>query len=281
MPTANNLWRRTFVAVVSVALSVAALDVAPASATLTEEATDVVKSVAAPITVPSAPSLPSADPPSIPIPAPPPPAPPPPAPPPVAAPAAPESPAPALAAVPRAASEAVSRTAPPPSGAGVPAGRPEDDSGAPAAAVVGGGEDALSARTAPRASATPSTPATIGPAKVAPRRRWLARVWPAIALGRNGPLPAALARLADGRPLAISDAVRLLVLGIDRAGGAASAEAAPAPAAHHLAPSSPFAPGSALAPNDREFVLFVSFYFAAVLAALAATLWARLRARYR
>jgi hypothetical protein len=121
-------------------------------------------------------------------------------------------------------------------------------------------------------------PVSIGTARAAPLHQWLARIWPAIELGGRDKEPAlpilpALARVAGA--LRASHAAQLGVLGIGRASDS------PVPAGNAIAPSNRFGADSGLVPSDRGFALFTTFYFAAVLALLASTIWTRLRARYR
>jgi hypothetical protein len=68
----------------------------------------------------------------------------------------------------------------------------------------------------------------------------------------------------------------LLVLGIAQARGD------PLPSEHPATPDSSFAAsGNALVSAGRESTLFITFYFAAMLALLTSTIWVKLRARYR
>jgi hypothetical protein len=113
-------------------------------------------------------------------------------------------------------------------------------------------------------------------------RRWLARVWPAIALGRNG--AALLAKLEDKPWLTLADVAQLLVLGAIGTSGdlvSASADPASSPSGHATAPADPpTAPNNSLAPRGREITFFVIFSFAALLALLVSTLWVEIRSKY-
>jgi hypothetical protein len=273
---------RISVVLAGLALNAAAFGATPAPASLVGEVEGTVRSVVPPVTVPTAPPP---DPAPAPSTSPSPPA---------AAPAAPQVPVELPAKVAgsvaggdtaEAAKEATSpaREDSRAVAGGSDAIAPPDEGGARAApsgsGAAGGGDAASGARTVAPKRAAREAPPAIRPAKAAAPWRWLARVWPAIELGRDGPAPALLAKLEDGRPLALSDAAQLLVLGIDQSSGES---AKPALAAHPIAADPPpTAPYGGLAPDDRGFALFVIFYFAAVLAALASTVWTKLRTRYR
>ena len=277
----NRLRRcRVPVGMICGALSAVALGAAPASAALPVEVTEAAKSVATPVTAPIAQSLPQAGQPSIPA----------------AAPTAPQNPvklpaettppardATAAATVTPVENAAKQVTSATDSGGGSTRqsgdGTNASASDASDAGPIGGG--AFAPGTTRRERATPSAPAAIRPAKAAPQRRWLARVWPAIELGRGQPdlavLLAALVNRGGARPLTVSDAARLFVLGISRASGDPAAAQRSA-----AAPNAPLgAPDGALGPADRESLLLIVLYFATVLALLASTIWTRLRAWHR
>jgi hypothetical protein len=119
-------------------------------------------------------------------------------------------------------------------------------------------------------------PPSIRSARVAPFPRWLARIWPAIALGRDG---AARVRGQDALSLSVSDVARLLLagaLGVSASGGDLTAAA---PATTPDAPSS-VGPRASLVPGGREITFFVIFSFAALLAFLISAVWVEVRSKY-
>ncbi len=292
--TATPLRYRIPVAVVGVVLSAASFGVTSASATLSGDVTGVVGSLVPPATVPVAPSPPSPPPPATP-----------PAP---TAPAVPQVPVKLPTGV-MPASSPSSSPAPAPSGnttevpspaadvpsvggttgaarkaaSSVPSGETsvrQSDRGASApTSEVGATEvDARTSGAPRRKLAAASAPPSIKTGRAAPLRRWLARVWPAIALGPDGASPAQWGdRRPEGtRPPTVFDAARLLLLGIARASGD------PAPSENPARPSaSPAAPNDGSLPGGREITSFVIVSFAALLALLASSVWVELRARYR
>jgi hypothetical protein len=282
MATKHPMRYRIPVALAGVALNAAAFGVGSASATLLEEVAGAAKSVAPPVTVPAAPSLPSTAPPSTP-------------PAPVAAPVAPQAPAKLPTSVTQTSSPSSTEVSSPvadvpsaggvtgapkkatsPTGSGEALARQSGHGASASTSEVGtAGGAALTSGRAPRKPSAPSAPPSIRSAEVAPLRRWLARVWPAIELGRG---EAVLAKWEDTRtrPLTVFDPPRLFLLGIARASGD------PTPSEHSATPNDPLAgPNSAPVLAGREITLFVIFSFAALLALLVSTVWAELRARYR
>jgi hypothetical protein len=284
-------------------MSVATFGVTSASASLSGDVARTVGSVVSPVTAPAAPSLPSAQP-STP---PPPEAPQAPATPPVTATSPPPPSPPAnlasgatkavdsvtgvlgdggkasggVTGSPSKAATTVSsasrEVAPSASGNGgsVPL-QGGSRASAPSAGAGAAKDDPLPAGTAPRRLAGPSAPPSIESARAAPLQRWLARVWPAIELGRDG---SALATWEGGPPRTALDVVaRLLVMGAARA----SATADPTLSAHAArsdAAARP-APVGIPVPDRREITFFVIFSFAALLALLLSTLWVEVRSKY-
>ncbi len=261
-------------AVAGIVLCAWALGADSASASLVGEVEATAASVVAPVTAPITQSLPQAVPPSTPA----------------AAPAAPQIPVklPAEVKPPptpaatndTAASPAENAPKPVTHSAGSEGGLPRQRSGdgaesAPAGDPAGGGAPA--AETAQPKRATSAAPVSVRPAKAAPRHRWLARVWPAIELGRVNPVLAALlAVLVKGegaRPLRASDAAQPHVLGISRASGdPALAE----PSTQAGAPDY-----GSVSKGEEFFTLLIILYFATMLALLVSTMWGRLRVRHR
>ncbi len=259
-------------AVAGIVLCAGALGADSASASLVGEVEATAASVVAPVTAPITQSLPQAAPPSTPA----------------AAPAAPQipvklpaevKPPPTPAATNDTAASPV-EIAPKPVtySVGGDGGRPHqsgDGAGesAPAGDPAGGGTRAVG--TAQRKHATSAAPASVRPAKAAPRHRWLARVWPAIELGRVNPVLAALlAVLVKGEgagALTASDAAaHPHVLGISRASGGDAALAEPSTHAD--------APDYVSVPKGGEFfTLLIILYFATMLALLVSPMWGRLR----
>jgi hypothetical protein len=119
-----------------------------------------------------------------------------------------------------------------------------------------------------------SAPPSIGSAQAAPLRRWLAYVWPAIALGRNGEV---LAKGETLPPLTLAGVARLLVMGATRA----SSGGDPRPSAHAVTPEGPrAAPNGTLVPGGAEITSFVIFSFVALLALLISAAWMEVRSKY-
>jgi hypothetical protein len=288
--------------VLGAAMAVATFGVSPASASLTGEVVGAAGSVVKTVAAPAAPSLPSA---KEPLP------PPPPAPPPVS-PSPPPPPAPdpvptvaggakkvvdsvvdvvahgdaagaskkAITEAPGASKEADKPVLPsaPDSGASAQLGgagaRLGDDARAPSAKAGAAENDAQVPGTAPRRLAAGGAPPSIRSAREAPLRRWLARVWPAIALAGDSP---ASARLGDALALTVVDITRLLLSGTVRAdagGVLGAAENANAANASRTGPV-----GIPL-PGGREITLFVIFSFVALLALLLSTVWVEVRSKY-
>ncbi len=136
-------------------------------------------------------------------------------------------------------------------------------------------DDATMPGAAPRKLTAHRAPPSIGSVRVAPLRRWLARVWPAIELGRAR---VALARLLEGAPpLPVSGVTRSLSIGIVRA-SAGGDPTLSEPAATPSPP--PTAPRNSLVPGGREVTFFVVFSFVALLALLVSTLWVEVRSKY-
>ncbi len=147
------------------------------------------------------------------------------------------------------------------------------------APTPGGGSvvaDAPSSRSTPRMLGERPAPPSVGSARPAPLRRWLAYVWPAIALGRNGE---ALAKGETLPPLTLAGLARLLVMGATRASG--SGDGDPMPSAHATPPDVPrAAPNGTLVPGGAEITSFVIFSFAALLALLISAAWMEVRSKY-
>lgn len=125
-----------------------------------------------------------------------------------------------------------------------------------------------------RKRTAPGGALSVEPARIALLRRWLARVWPAIALGSDG---AILAELEGMRPLARSDVARMLLT------GTAPLQGVLARSAHLQSPKAPVATADGISlRTGLEISLFVICAFAVLLAVLGSSLWVELRAaRYR
>jgi hypothetical protein len=303
MPFEQCPWRRT--ALAAGAFLIASVLSAPLAA-----ATPIGKAVGNPAAaVPSLPASPSATP-SLPSAAPPatPPAPP------VATPATPKAPAnlpPKATPAPSPSPTSPRGTAtpsPPPTGSGVdvpadvpaverrargtakavgsvPSAAKETLEGAAPSRIAGGrapilqnGQDAGASEAAPRAIGGSSTPPSIRAAEVAPLRRWLARIWPAIPLG-GGAGSGWAARLIAGdlfRPPAAAIARLLsLVPPITRAPGDSPFAGHPG-AANAPQPDLP----NPLAGTDGTKIVYLAV-LAVLLALLAFTIWREFRSALR
>ena len=131
------------------------------------------------------------------------------------------------------------------------------------------GDGALASGAVPRKLAPPS----LGSARAAPLRRWLAYIWPAIALGRDR---AALARAEDAPPLIEAAVTRLLTMGATHPG----ANGDPTLSGPVGPRDDPPVADDTLVPGGREITFFVIFSFAALLALLISTIWVEARSKY-
>jgi hypothetical protein len=282
----RRLWRR--IALVAGAILIGLVSSAPtASATLMGEVADTVGSTVESVdaTPNAAPSLPSAMPPATP-------------PAPVATPAAPQAPV-------KLQTEAAPTPSPSPSSSGVNVPSADGIAGAARNSVGSAtstskeatqqvaasarndgsqvstppnGRDAGASNATPHAIGTPSSaPPSITAAKVAPLRRWLARIWPAIPLGGGAGRGWAARVIWDLFRPAAAPTARLLSL---------------APLVARTASDSPFAghPGTAIAPQlalpnapafaDGKRTIY-RIVLAALLALLAFTIWREFRSSLR
>jgi hypothetical protein len=274
------------VAVACVLVSALVFNATSASATLTGEVVRVAGSIVPQVTPPAPPPAPA------------PPSPPSstaPSTPPVAAPAAPQVPAklPTGAAP---TSSPSSNPAPPVASSATKASSPVADGLADGGATETSKEAETSKQAATTASGTskeaasavsstsqekakrvaaPGAPPSIRAARAAPLRRWLAYVWPAIALGGDG---AALAKTVGALPLRVAGVVRSLLIGAIRASTSGNPTLSGHVATPDASPSA--APDKTFVPGGPEITFFVIFSFAALLALLAFTVWIEIRSKY-
>lgn len=266
-------WRLSLLVAGAVLIGLAS-SVPSASATVTEEATGGVGSTVESVeAVPQAPPVPSAVPPAPP-------------------PAAPQVPV-------QAQTEPAPTPSPPPSRSSVDvpsvdgaASGVKDSAGSVASAAPettqqpGGSEGSLastpsngsaasSGKSVTRAGgAAPSAPPSIVAAEVAPLHRWLARIWPAIALGGSvdrGWVAGVIVNLVRPAAAAAARLLSLVPSAMPAAGdsglvGRRGTAKAPQPASSDAAPS-----------VDGERILYL-VAFAALLAVLALTVWKEFRA---